>query len=49
MTQDDWTRWGNRHPVVSTLMMLGIYALCWIAWLAAFALLAALFAFLGSL
>jgi hypothetical protein len=42
MTIDDWTRWGDAHPWIAGILQLGIYALCWVGWVAGFCLIVAL-------
>ena len=42
MNQDDWTRWGNEHPIIAGLMQLGIYGLCIAAYVFGLGALAAL-------
>ena len=39
-TEREWTRWGDEHPVVAGVMQLGIYGLCWLAFIAAFLVIA---------
>ena len=38
-SEQEWTRWGDEHPILSALMQLGIYALCCIGALAGLAVL----------
>lgn len=37
-TEREWVRWCDEHPVRAGLMQLGIYALCWMAFLVVFGL-----------
>lgn len=48
MTEDDWTEWGDRHPWIAGLVMVGIYALCWAGVLASLGIAAFLFAWVSS-
>lgn len=47
-TQDDWTRWGDAHPILSTVMQLGIYALIWLGVILALGLLGFVCAAIGK-
>ena len=39
-SEREWTRWGDEHPVVAGVMQLGIYALCWLGFIAIFLVIA---------
>lgn len=47
MTQDDWTRWGDAHPLIAGIMQLGIYVLCWGGFLLGFGVVIALLSLLA--